>query len=124
MLATVIHPAATVSPSATIGAGSMIAAGAVIGPNATVGRFCIVNTGASADHDNVLEDGVNLSPGVHLAGTVTVREDAFVGVGASAIPGVTIGRRAVVGAGATVVSDVPDDVTVVGTPARILKKTT
>jgi sugar O-acyltransferase (sialic acid O-acetyltransferase NeuD family) len=123
-LATVIHPAATVSPSATIGAGSMIAAGAVIGPNTIVGRFCIINTSASADHDNVLEDGVNLSPGVHLAGTVTVREDAFVGVGAAAIPGVTIGRRSVVGAGATVVGDVPDDVTVVGTPAHVLKKAT
>jgi acetyltransferase EpsM len=121
-LATVIHPAAIVSRSAKIGAGSMIAAGAVIGPNATVGRFCIVNTCASADHDNVLEDGVNLSPGAHFAGSVTAREDCFIGVGASAIPGVTIGRRAVVGAGATVVEDVPDDVTVVGTPARILKK--
>jgi sugar O-acyltransferase (sialic acid O-acetyltransferase NeuD family) len=123
-LATVIHPAASVSKSATIGAGSMIAAGAVIGPNASIGRFCIVNTCASADHDNVLEDGVSLSPGAHLAGAVTLREDCFIGVGASAIPGVTIGRRVMVGAGATVVDDVPDDVTVVGTPARILKPKT
>jgi acetyltransferase-like isoleucine patch superfamily enzyme len=99
----------------------MLAAGSVVGPNSTVGRFCIVNTCASIDHDNVLEDGVNLSPGVHFAGDVICREDAFIGTGASAIPGVRIGRRAVVGAGATVITDVPDDTTVVGTPARPLK---
>jgi len=120
-LATVIHPSSIVSSSARIGEGSMLAAGSVVGPNAVVGRFCIVNTCSSIDHDNVLEDGVNLSPGVHFAGTVTCREDAFVGTGATAIPGVTIGRRAVVGAGATVTADVPDDTTVVGTPARAIK---
>jgi sugar O-acyltransferase (sialic acid O-acetyltransferase NeuD family) len=121
-LATVIHPAATVSSSAVIGDGSFVAAGSVIGPNAHVGRFCIINTCASIDHDNVLEDGVNLSPGVHFAGNVTCREDAFVGTGATAIPGVQIGRRAVVGADATVTADVPDDTTVVGTPARPIER--
>jgi acetyltransferase-like isoleucine patch superfamily enzyme len=102
----------------------MLAAGSVVGPNTTIGRFCIVNTCTSIDHDNVLEDGVNLSPGVHFAGTVTCRQDAFVGVGATAIPGVIIGTRAVVGAGATVTTDVPDDTTVVGTPARPIKRAT
>ena len=120
-LATVIHPASTVSSSAQIGDGTMLAAGAVVGPNAKVGRFCIVNTCSSIDHDNVLEDGANLGPGVHFAGTVTRREDAFVGTGATAIPGVCIGRRAIVGAGATVTADVADDTTVVGTPARVIK---
>lgn len=123
-LATIIHPASTVSLSARIGEGTMLAAGSVVGPNATVGRFCIVNTCASIDHDNVLEDGVNLSPGVHFAGNVTCREDAFVGTGAVAIPGVRIGRRAIVGAGATVTKDVPDDTTVVGTPARPIERRT
>ena len=117
-LATVVHPAATISASAFLGAGSLLAAGAVVGPNARIGRFCIINTCASVDHDDVLEDGVNLSPGVHLAGTVTCREDCFLGIGASVVPGVTIGRRSIVGAGATVIANVPDDVTVVGTPAR------
>jgi sugar O-acyltransferase (sialic acid O-acetyltransferase NeuD family) len=121
-LATVIHPASTVSSSTEVGEGSFVAAGSVVGPNARVGRLCIINTCASIDHDNVLEDGVNLSPGVHFAGNVTCREDAFVGTGATAIPGVRIGRRAIVGAGATVTTDVPDDTTVVGTPARAIKR--
>jgi len=119
-LATVFHAAAIVAPSASVGAGSMLMAAAVVGADARVGRFCIVNTGATVDHDDVFEDGVNVSPGAHLAGTVTCREDAFIGIGAAIIQGVTIGRRATVGAGAVVIRDVPDGVTVVGTPARPL----
>jgi acetyltransferase EpsM len=117
-LATVIHPAAIVSPTATIAAGSVVLAGAILGPDAQVGRFCIVNHGASLDHDGRIEDGVNLCPGARLAGAVLCREDAFVGIGAAIIQGVTIGRRAIVGAGATVTADVEDDATVVGCPAR------
>lgn len=117
-LATVRHPSCIVASSARIGAGTMLAAGAIVGPDIWIGRFCIVNTAASVDHDDVLEDGVNICPGVHLAGAVTCREDAFVGIGASVIQGVVIGRRAVVGAGAAVIRDVPDDTTVLGVPAR------
>jgi sugar O-acyltransferase (sialic acid O-acetyltransferase NeuD family) len=119
-LATVVHAAAIVSPSAVIGAGTMLMAAAVVAADARVGRFCIVNTGATVDHDDVLEDGVNVSPGAHLAGAVICREDAFIGIGAAIIQGVTIGRGAIVGAGAAVIRDVPDGVTVVGTPARPL----
>jgi sugar O-acyltransferase (sialic acid O-acetyltransferase NeuD family) len=117
-LATVVHPSCVVASTAVIGDGSMLLAGAIVGPDARVGSFCIVNTGASVDHDDVLENGVNVCPGVHLAGNVTCREDAFVGIGASVIQGVTIDRRAVVGAGAVVLRDVADDTTVIGCPAH------
>jgi sugar O-acyltransferase (sialic acid O-acetyltransferase NeuD family) len=117
-LATVIHPAATVSRFATVGGGSFLAAGCVVGVNATVGRFTIVNTGATIDHDNIVADGVNISPGVHFAGNVHVEADAFIGVGASVAPRIRIGARATVGAGAVVIRDVPPDTTVVGNPAK------
>lgn len=44
-----------------------------------------------------------------------------VGANATLLPGVTIGRNALVGAGSVVVRDVPDDKVVVGNPARIIK---
>ena len=62
----------------------------------------MINTGATVDHDNVIEDGVHVSPGCHLAGNVTCRRDAFLGTGAAVIPQVTIGERAIIAAGAVV----------------------
>jgi len=121
-LATVRHPSAVVSSLATIGAGTFLAAQSFVGPHSRVGRFCIVNTAATIDHDNVLADGVNVSPGAHFAGGVTCGEDAFVGVGASIVPGIRIGARATVGAGAVVIRDVPEGATVVGNPARQLER--
>lgn len=47
---------------------------------------------------------------------------SFIGIGAKIMPGVTIGKNCVVGAGAIVCKDVPDYCMVVGNPARIIKK--
>lgn len=117
-LAVVIHPSAVVSATATIGVGSVISAGVIVQMDAQVGRYCTLNTACTVDHDNVLEDGVNIAPGAHLAGHVTVCEGAFIGIGATIKGGVRIGRGATVGAGAVVLRDVPDGLTVVGNPAR------
>jgi sugar O-acyltransferase (sialic acid O-acetyltransferase NeuD family) len=117
-VATVIHPTAVISASASIGAGAVISAGVIVQMDATVGRYCSLNTACTVDHDNVLEDSVNIAPGAHLAGHVTVREGAFVGIGATIKGGVTIGRGATIGAGAVVLKDVAEGATVVGNPAR------
>ena len=52
---------------------------------------------------------------------VVVGEGALVGIGANVIPERTIGAWSVVGAGATVIEDVPERATVVGVPARVVK---
>ena len=117
-LAIVRHPATTVSPWAEIGAGSMLIAGSVINVGARIGRACIINTGATVDHDCLLGDGVQLCPGVHLAGTVTCGAGVFIGTGASVIPNIRIGEGATVGAGSVVIEDVAAGTTVVGCPAQ------
>lgn len=52
---------------------------------------------------------------------MVVGAGSWVGIGASVRQGVTIGRNVMVGAGAAVVSNIPDNVTVVGVPARVLQ---
>lgn len=53
---------------------------------------------------------------------VLIKEGAFIGINSVIMPGVTIGKHAVVGANSVVTKDVPDYVTVVGAPARIIRR--
>lgn len=57
-----------------------------------------------------------------LTQPVHICEGAFIGVNSTVLPGVTIGKHAVIGANSVVTRDVPDYATVVGTPARVIKK--
>ncbi|MFD1549580.1 DapH/DapD/GlmU-related protein [Levilactobacillus fuyuanensis] len=51
-----------------------------------------------------------------------IEQNAWIGAGATVLPGVTVGENAIVGAGAVVTKDVPANVVVVGTPARVLRR--
>jgi sugar O-acyltransferase (sialic acid O-acetyltransferase NeuD family) len=117
-----IHPQAIVGPSAEIGHGPTIMAGSVVNAAARLGDNVIVNTGAIVEHDCVIGDHVHIATGARLASTVHVGEGAHIGLGASVRQCIHIGRNVIVGAGAVVINDVPDGVTVVGVPARILEK--
>lgn len=52
---------------------------------------------------------------------VLVKEDAWIGAGATILPGVCVGKHAVVGAGSIVTKDVPDYAVVVGSPAKVVR---
>ena len=82
------------------------------------------------------EDGVMVAPGVRIAtinhdlnnrhtiytyGKVTIKKNAWLGMNVTICPGVTIGRYAVVGAGAVVTKDVPDYAVVAGVPAKVIR---
>lgn len=118
----IVHPTAAVSGFSIVGVGSVVFACAAINACARLGTGCIINTGATVDHDCFLEEGVHLSPGVHLAGEVAVGCYSWLGIGSSVIQGVAIGKHAMVGAGAVVLDNVPDNVMAAGVPARTIKK--
>lgn len=117
-LVTIVHPAATISPSALLGPGTVVMAGVVINADAVIGAGAILNTSCSVDHDCVLGDGVHVSPGAHLAGDVRVGHLSWVGIGASVRQGLSIGLAVRIGAGAAVVADIADNLTMVGVPAK------
>uniref|UniRef100_A0A7V3J935 Acetyltransferase n=1 Tax=candidate division CPR3 bacterium TaxID=2268181 RepID=A0A7V3J935_UNCC3 len=115
---TIAHPMASIAENAEIGEGTQIMAGAIIQPEAQIGRYCIINTGASVDHEDILEDGVEIAPGATLCGNVHVGINAWICAGAVVLPRLKIGADAIVGAGAVVIRDVPDSAVVVGVPAK------
>jgi maltose O-acetyltransferase len=83
-----------------------IGARTMIGPHVQI--YC-------AEHH---KDPVKRRAGLEIARPVTIREDVWIGGGAILLAGVTVGDRAIVGAGAVVTRDVAADATVVGNPAR------
>jgi acetyltransferase-like isoleucine patch superfamily enzyme len=52
---------------------------------------------------------------------VTIEDDVWIGVNATILPGVRVGRGAVVAAGSVVTQDVPEFAIVGGVPAKVLK---
>jgi UDP-2-acetamido-3-amino-2,3-dideoxy-glucuronate N-acetyltransferase len=137
--ATVWHYA-QVREDATIGENCIVGRGAYIGSGVEVGDNCKIQNYALVYEPARLANGVFVGPAVvftndqfprainpdgsiksgsdwHAVG-VDVREGASIGAKSVCIAPVVIGRWSLVGAGSTVVKDVPDFALVVGNPAR------
>lgn len=134
---------AQVREGAELGAECVIGRGAYIGPGVRLGARCKVQNYALVYEPAVLEDGVFVGPAVVFTNDhfprsvtpdgllkrgddwdavgVTVREGASIGARSVCVAPVTIGRWALVAAGAVVTRDVPDFALVAGVPARRLR---
>lgn len=116
-----VHPAAHVAEGTVIGDGAVVFAGAVIQPESRIGIHAIINTGATVDHDCIVEDFAHIAPGAHLSGNVRLAEGGMMGTGSCAVQGVQVGRWTTVGAGGVVIQDLPDEVVAIGCPARVIQ---
>ena len=117
-----IHPSAVISSSVSLGDGVMIAANATINPLVELGKGVICNTSSSIDHECIIGDFAHIAPGAVLCGNVKVGKGSFVGANAVIRQGITIGNNVMIGAGTVVIRDIPDNVTVVGNPQKVLAK--
>lgn len=116
----IIAPSAVVSQTASLGLGISIMANVVVNSKTIIDDGVILNTSCSVDHDCKISTGVHISPGAHLAGAVTVGSCSWVGIGSAIIQGKVIGHNSIIGAGSVVIKDIPDNVTAVGVPSKIV----
>lgn len=119
-LFTVIHPSAIIAPNVELGTGCMILAGAIINTGARIKDNTIINTNSTIEHHNVIGPHSHVAPGSTLGGEAVVGTESMIGIGATVLPRIKIGNRALLGAGAVANKDIPDGVTAVGVPARTL----
>jgi maltose O-acetyltransferase len=73
----------------------------------------------AADHPLDAEERAS---GYEFGSPITIEDDVWLGGGAIVLPGVTIGRAAVIGAGSVVTKDIPPGVVAVGNPCRVLRE--
>ncbi len=108
----IIMMGAVINIGAVIGEGTMIDMNVVVGGRGIIGKNCHV--GAGAVIAGVVEPA--------SATPVIVEDNVMIGANAVVLEGVRIGEGSVVAAGAIVTEDVPANVVVAGTPARVIKK--
>lgn len=116
-----IHPSAIIGEQVELANGTVVMAGTVINCSTKIGKGCIINTGATIDHDNLLDDYVHISPGAHLAGTVRVGKESWIGIGSVVSNNLQITSGCIFGAGAVVIKDITEPGTYIGVPVRRVK---
>lgn len=119
----------TISPKAIIGVndieigqGTNLMSGSVITASIKIGVGCLINLNCTIGHDCNIGNFVEMSPGVHISGNSNIGDYSVIGTNATILPKISLGRNVVVGAGAVVTKDVPDNSLVIGMPAKVVKE--
>lgn len=127
-----------IQKNAVLGENCSLGQNVNIGPNVKIGNGVRIQNNVSVYEGVEIEDNVFLGPSCVFTNVLMpradksvhgkyertlVREGASLGANCTIVCGHTIGRRALVAAGAVVTKDVPDYAIVAGVPARIIGKT-
>lgn len=119
---TVIDPSVIMSSYVSFGQGCIICAGCILTTDIRFGDFVTLNLDSTVGHDVRIGDYTTLYPSANISGNVTIGTMSEVGTGAHIIQGITVTDHVIFGAGAVVIKDVNESGTLVGNPARMIKK--
>lgn len=127
-----------IMPGAKIGKNCIIGKYVSIEKNVKIGNNVKIQNHVSVFEGVIIEDSVFVGPCVAFTNVkrprirkpgqrprrylkTTIQKGASIGANATILPGITIGQKAMIGAGAVVTKDVPAKTTVIGNPAKELK---
>lgn len=117
-----IHSQTIIDSSVKIGQAVYILPGTNIMPLTEIGDYSMISMGVNIAHHNIIEEGCFFSQGANIGASINLKKYTYVGIGATLMTGVKyVGQNSMIGAGAVVINDVPDNAVVAGVPAKILK---
>lgn len=113
-----------VGSTVTIGKGTYINSGLTLIDDGTItiGEGCLFGTGVTLCTTGHPIDPEQRAKGSMYSFPVTIGDGAWIGAGVIILPGITIGKYAVVGAGSIVTKDVPEYTVAAGNPCRVMRE--
>lgn len=118
----IIHPSSFVSGRAKLEEGVVVSRFCWVSTNTKLGKCVFLNTRCDIAHDVCICDYCSLMPSVNVSGNVSVGQRTLIGVQSAILQGIKIGSDVTVGMGSKVMTDVPDNCTVMGYPAKIIAR--
>jgi len=118
----IIDPTAIVPKDyCSVGNGVMLSPLSQLSPDVTISDNCILLANSFVGHDSFLDHFAHIATNAVVGANVHIGKAVHVGSNATIREHIRIGDYSLIGAGAVVIKDVPDNAIVVGNPARILK---
>ena len=104
----------------TIGKGVIIYPNVSINHESEIDDFVVINMNCAIGHNSTIKNCCSLAPGVNFAGFSYVDSFVEIGIGVSTVQQIKIGTGSKIGGQTMLVKNVPEEVTVVGNPGRVL----
>jgi len=112
-----VSKTATIAPNARIGDGSFIGENSFIGDNVRSGKHLCLHPFCVIGHDTIIGECVSIESFSFVGGGCSIMSNSVVHVRSNILRRVKIGEHSSIGAGSTVINDIPDFAHVFGTPA-------
>ena len=119
--ASAIHPSVIISNTSKVGEGTVVTAGNIITTNISIGNHIIINLACTVGHYTQIGDYCTINPGANISGDVIIAEAVSIGTNATILEKMSIGSFSIIGAAAVVNKPIPENVTAVGVPAKVIK---